>query len=72
MKRLCDVIREIRIERGVKQKRIAELLGISKINYYKKEKGIFSMSASNLFKIAKELNIDLNKIRDDESIDKEN
>lgn len=59
---MTNKIKDLRIEKNLKQKQLAELLGISVSAYSNKENGKRAFKTSEVVKIAQKLKV--NKIKD--------
>lgn len=70
MQNAKDVIREKRLEMGIKQKKFAEILGITPMSYYKKESGLLRFTEKDIKILSSRFNIDFQRLID-ESINKE-
>ena len=62
LKVLGNNMRAIRLENGLSQENIADILGVTQACVNKYEKGLICISFSNLYKFAKEFNIPINNL----------
>lgn len=55
-------LREFRLKNNVSWSKLAELLGVNKSTYYKKENGVVKFTVEEAYKIASYLNISIEEL----------
>ena len=59
-----ELLKDLRLKRGMTQKQFAEIIGIPTQSYAKYESGILKPGYGNLYKLAKALDLDIDTIID--------
>lgn len=55
-------LKEIRIKKGISQKKLAEVLGVTQTQMYRIEKGISTLNSEQIIKLCKFLNVSADEL----------